>query len=149
MDEGRRGDEPLGLQDAIDAGLGDERLLGIGEGNGHLSRRELRLVQRPLDNLVADLVRDAVPDASRSRLAVFERLEATRRIAVEPGVERRLWDADLVEGTSDRQVRGLDGADDLELFGCGVSHSISSPSAITLFLSRRFSRVTSASASLS
>ena len=77
----------------------------------------VRLVQSPFDNLVADLVRDAVPDASRSRLAVFERLEATRRIAVEPGIERRLWDADLDKRASDRQVRGLDGADDLELFG--------------------------------
>jgi transposase len=37
-----------------------------------------------------------------------------------------------------------DHRDDLELLGCGVSHSPSSPSAITLFLSRRFSRVTSA-----
>ena len=66
----------------------------------------VRLVQSPFDNLVADLVRDAV-----------ERLEATRRIAVEPGIERRLWDADLDKRASDRQVRGLDGADDLELFG--------------------------------
>ena len=42
------------------------------------------------------------------------------------------------------QVRLLDGPDDLELFGCGVPHSSSPPSAIMLFLSRRFSSVRSA-----
>ena len=63
------------------------------------------------------------------------------------GVTLNARNADLVEGLPDRQVRGLDGADDLELLGCRISQVMSSPSAITLFLSRRFSRVTSASAS--
>src|SRR3979409_2454755 len=43
----------------------------------------------------------------------------------------------------------LDEADDLQLFCGRISHSPSSPSAVTLFLSRRFSRVRSATTSLS
>src|SRR3546814_20574571 len=43
-----------------------------------------------------------------------------------------------------RQVRLLDGSDDLELLGCGIPHSSLSPSATMLFLSRRFSSVRSA-----
>src|ERR1700693_2995166 len=38
---------------------------------------------------------------------------------------------------------------DLQLLRGGVSHASSSPSAVTLFLSRRFSRVRSATTSLS
>ena len=98
-----RGDEPLGLQDAIDAGLGDEGLLASvkatatsrGESSG--SSRASSMI------LVADLVGDAVPDALRPRLAVFERVEAAGRVAVEPGVEGRLGNADLVERAPDRQ----------------------------------------------
>jgi len=148
-DEGRRRDQALGFQDAIDTGLGYEGFLGICEGDSHLARRKLWLFECPLDDLVAHLVGDAVPDALRPWLAIFERVEAAGCIAIEPCVEGRLGDTDLVERAPDRQVRGLDGADDLELLGCGISHAISSPSAITLFLSSRFSRVTSASASLS
>src|SRR5262249_35838266 len=66
-----------------------------------------------------------------------------------PGVEGRLRDTDPVECTPDWQVRGLDGADDFQLLGGGISHSPSSPSASTLFFRSLFSRVTSASASLS
>ena len=43
----------------------------------------------------------------------------------------------------------IDQPDDLELLRGGVSHASSSPSAVTLFLSRRFSRVRSATTSLS
>src|SRR5260221_677431 len=41
-------------------------------------------------------------------------------------------------------MRLLDQPDDLQLLGCGISHSSSPPSAIMLFLSRRFSRARSA-----
>jgi hypothetical protein len=100
-DKGRRGDEALSFQDAIDAGLGDEGLLGIGKGDGDLAWRELRFLQGPRDDLVADLVGDAVPDAPRSWLAILECVEAACRVAVEPGIEGRLGDADLVEGPPD------------------------------------------------
>src|SRR3981081_1060878 len=70
-------------------------------------------------------------------------------MTVEPSVKRRLWNADLRKRAADRQRRCLDSSNDLELLGCEISHAISSPSAITLFLSKRFSSVASASASLS
>src|SRR5690606_15340933 len=144
-----RGNEATRLQEAIDAGFRDERALTVGEGDGDLTRRAVGLVEGKLDDPLAHAIGNAVPDAAWLRPMILEGIEAAGRIAIEPGVEGRLGDTDLVERAPDWEVRGLDGADDLELFGCGVSHSPSSPSAITLFLSRRFSRVTSASASLS
>src|SRR5258708_19692696 len=44
-------------------------------------------------------------------------------------------------------MRLLDQPDDLGLLGCRVSHASSSPSPLMLFLSRRFSRVRSATTS--
>jgi hypothetical protein len=52
----------------------------------------------------------------------------------------RAWPASALH----RQMRCFDEPDDLQLLGCGVSHSSSPPSPIMLFLSRRFSRVRSA-----
>src|SRR5205823_5327174 len=62
-------------------------------------------------------------------------------------VKRGPWNAELLQGSANRQVGLLDQADDLGLFGCGVSHAASPPSPIMLFLSRRFSRVRSATTS--
>jgi hypothetical protein len=98
----RRGDEPLGLQDAIDAGFGDEGLLGVGEGDGNLARREFRPIECPLDELVADLLGDAVPDALWPRLAVYQGVETAGCVAIKPGVERRPGNADLVERAPNR-----------------------------------------------
>src|SRR5690606_5608438 len=123
--------------------------LGIGEGDGDFAGRELRLLECAGDDPVADLVGDAVPDALRLWFAVFERVEAAGRIAAKPSVGGGLGDADLVEGAPNRQEWGLDRSHDVEPFGGEVSHSPSSPSEITLFLSRRFSCVPSARASLS
>src|SRR5918997_1227455 len=63
-------------------------------------------------------------------------------------VEGRLWDADLGQGLTDGQMGLLDQADDLDLLGSRIPHAPSSPSPIMLFLSRRFSRVRSATTSL-
>src|ERR1700730_245486 len=67
----------------------------------------------------------------------------------EPSIEvkRGSRDAELLQRALDRQGRLLDQPDDLGLLGCGVSHASPSPSAIMLFLSRRFSSVTSATTS--
>src|SRR3546814_5321235 len=61
-----------------------------------------------------------------------------------PTVERPAGDAELVQRAFGGQVRLLDDPDDLELYGCGIPHSSSPPSAIMLFFSRRFSSVKSA-----
>src|SRR3546814_15934801 len=66
------------------------------------------------------------------------------KITVIPTVERPAGDAELVQRAFGGQVRLLDDPDDLELFGCGIPHSSSPPSAIMLFFSRRFSSVRSA-----
>src|SRR5271165_5545275 len=69
------------------------------------------------------------------------------RTKAEPAIERGSRDAELFQRAFDRQGRLLDQPDDLGLLGCGVSHASSPPSAIMLFLSRRFSRVSSATTS--
>src|SRR6478609_8338070 len=67
--------------------------------------------------------------------------------AIIPAIEGRPWNAELVEGLPGRQMRLFDKPNDFQFLRGGISHSSSPPSAIMLFLSRRFSRVRSASAS--
>lgn len=71
-DEGRAGDEALGLQQPINTGFRDKGLLAIGERDSHFARAEFRLVERVCDDLLTDLVGDAVPDAFGSSLAILE-----------------------------------------------------------------------------
>src|ERR1700737_1013807 len=68
-------------------------------------------------------------------------------IEIVPAVEGVPWNAELLQRAAHRQGRLLDQPDDLGLLGCGVSHASPSPSAIMLFLSRRFSSVSSATTS--
>src|SRR5829696_105108 len=95
-------------------------------------------------DLAPDLLGDAVPDAPRPGRTVAQSLRPAGSVKIVPAVERGPWDAELLQGSANRQVGLLDQADDLGLFGCGVSHAASPPSPIMLFLSRRFSRVRSA-----
>src|ERR1700756_4105991 len=62
-------------------------------------------------------------------------------------IEGRPWDAELLQRPLEREGRLLDQLDDLEFLRRGVSHPSSSPSPVTLFLSRRFSSVSSATTS--
>ena len=57
--------------------------------------------------------------------------------------------ADLFQRPPHRQGGLLDELDDLKLLGGRVPHATFSPSAVTLFLSRRFSSVSSATTSFS
>src|SRR5829696_10191681 len=98
-------------------------------------------------DLAPDLLGDAVPDAPRPGRTVAQSLRPAGSVKIVPAVERGPWDAELLQGSANRQVGLLDQADDLGLFGCGVSHAASPPSPIMLFLSRRFSRVRSATTS--
>ena len=66
----------------------------------------------------------------------------------EPSIEvERGPDAEFLQCAFDRQGRLPEQPDNLGFLGYGVSHSSSSPSPITFFLSRRFSRVGSATTS--
>src|SRR4029079_11601339 len=70
-----------------------------------------------------------------------------RRDIDHPAVKRGTGYAKLVQRAFGRQMRLLDQPDDLGLLGCRVSHASSSPSPLMLFLSKRFSRVRSATTS--
>src|SRR5665213_4050142 len=78
---------------------------------------------------------------------VGQRFRPTLAISIVPAVERGARDAELFQRALGRQVRLLDQLDDLGLFGGRISHASSSPSPFMLFLSRRFSRVRSATTS--
>src|SRR5437763_1949946 len=103
--------------------------------------------QRQVDDLGPDLLGNAVPDAPRPGRTVAQSLRPAGSVKIVPAVKRGPWNAELLQGSANRQVGLLDQADDLGLFGCGVSHAASPPSPIMLFLSRRFSRVRSATTS--
>src|SRR5215475_10724925 len=70
-------------------------------------------------------------------------------VQVVPTVEGGTRNADLFQGTPYRQGGLLDQPNDLKLLSGGVPHVASSPSAVTLFLSSRFSSVSSATTSFS
>src|SRR5690606_14810724 len=104
---------------------------------------------RHVDDLDLDFGADAVPHPVRSGRTVLQRLRAAFDVEFIPAIEGAPRNAELIQRLLCRKVRLLDDLDDLELLGCGVSHSSSPPSAIMLFLSRRFSSVRSATASFS
>src|SRR6202140_4195816 len=135
------------LQQPIDRSLRDKVLLLVGEAHSQLSRRQLRNLQRQSDDLAADIIGDAIPDTIWSGTAVAQRLGPALSVSVIPAVERGAGDAELVQCALGRQMRLLDQLDDLGLLGCRISHASSSPSPLMLFLSRRFSRVRSATTS--
>src|ERR1700743_425041 len=78
---------------------------------------------------------------------IGQRLRPSRTIAIVPSVEGGAGNAELFQRALGRQTRLLDQLDDLGLLGCRISHASSSPSPLMLFLSRRFSRVRSATTS--
>src|SRR6185312_5193825 len=73
--------------------------------------------------------------------------DATLAVTVIPAIKRGARDAELVQRALGRQMGLLDQLDDLGLFGRRIPHASSSPSPFMLFLSRRFSRVRSATTS--
>src|SRR6478752_496860 len=131
----------------IDRRLRDKIPVLVGEAHGQFARRQLRMLQRQVDDLTSDIVRDAIPDPVWPRPMVSQRLDRTFTVAVVPAIECSPRDAELVQRALGRQMRLLDQLDDLGLLGRGIPHASSSPSPFMLFLSRRFSRVKSATTS--
>src|SRR5262249_2416155 len=78
---------------------------------------------------------------------IFQSLRPTGAMKIIPVVKRGPGNAELPQHASDRQMRLLDQPDDLDLLGCGVSHSPSPPSANMLLLSSRNSSPCSATTS--
>src|ERR1700728_2078618 len=141
--------KPMVFQEPINGGLGHKAALRVREVDGELTRRQARLLKGQIDDRRPDLVRDLVPDPPRSRLAIFQSFDPALLVTAVPFVERRSRDPDRRQCPTDRERRLFHQFDDLELFGCGISHEASSPSPRTLFLSKRFSIRTSARVSLS
>jgi hypothetical protein len=69
----------MGRQQAVDRGFGDEGALPAGEAHRQLARRRLGLGQRQVDEAIAHLLGDAVPDALGPRRPVLERAPPDRR----------------------------------------------------------------------
>src|SRR4051812_23387029 len=135
------------LEQAVDRSLRHKVLSPLGESHPQPARRQLRLPQSQVDDLAPDLLGDAVPAPPRPGRTVAQSLRPAGSVKIVPAVKRGPWNAELLQGSANRQVGLLDQADDLGLFGCGVSHAAFPPSPIMLFLSRRFSRVRAATTS--
>src|SRR5205085_8478316 len=75
------------LEQAVDRGLGDEVALAIGKAHGQLARRQRRLLDRQLDDVLAHVIGDAVPDAVRPRRAIGQRLRPAVTVSVVPAVK--------------------------------------------------------------
>src|SRR3954470_8611418 len=95
----------------------------------------------------ADVIWGAVPHPIRA--AIVQRLWPSSLIKIAPSIKRGSWDSDLLQRPPNRQMGLLDELDDLQLLCGRISHSPSPPSPVTLFLRTRFSRVRSATTSLS
>ena len=61
------GDQVVGLQQAVNRGLGHEVALLVRKAHGQLPRGEFGLLERQLDDLIMDGRRDAMPSAYRCR----------------------------------------------------------------------------------
>jgi hypothetical protein len=58
------------LEQAVDRGFRDEVLALVNEAHGQLTRRQLRRLQRQRDDLIANVIWNAVPDAVRPRAVI-------------------------------------------------------------------------------
>src|SRR5204862_2889162 len=123
-DEGWAGNQIVGLEQPIDGRFRDKITFCIGEAGGQLAWRQLRHLQRHGEDALAYSIGDAVPDAIWPRRLIFERLRSAGTIPVVPAVERRWADAQYLQGSSGRQMRLLDQADDLELLGAGAARRV-------------------------
>src|SRR5271170_8063042 len=68
------------------------------------SRRQLWELQRQVDDLAADIVRDAIPDAVRSSAMVGQRFRPAVTIAIIPSVKGGAGNTELVQRALGRQV---------------------------------------------
>jgi hypothetical protein len=58
--------------------------VSVGEPHGQLARRQLRKLQRQVDDLTSHILRDAIPDAIGPGPVVGQRFNAALTIAVIP-----------------------------------------------------------------
>src|SRR5208282_5373332 len=149
QDEGGTGDQVVRLQEPVNRGFRDEVLLAVDERDGQLPRRQLRLFECELEHRLSNRSGELVPYLPWRRGPILEVFIMAGSIAIVPAIKGGPWDAELSQGPPYRQRRLLDQPEDLQLLGGGVPHISDSPSPSTLFLSTRFSIISSASSSLS
>jgi hypothetical protein len=61
--------------------------LFVGKAHRQLPRRQFRNIQREVDDLAADIVRNPIPDTIWSRTVVSQRLGPTRTVSFIPAVK--------------------------------------------------------------
>jgi hypothetical protein len=70
------------LQKPIDTGFGNVGSFSVRERDGNLARAEIGLFKSQLNDLLADLIWNAVPDAFGLRPVIFQRIEAAHCITI-------------------------------------------------------------------
>ena len=113
-DEGRAGDQIMGLQRAIHCGFRHKVAFLIRERHGQLARRQLRLFQGEVDNLALHLVRNTVPDVLWLGRLILQPSLTALQIPVVPAIERGAGNAQLGQRQACRQMALLDQPDDLQ-----------------------------------
>jgi hypothetical protein len=97
----------LGFQQAVRGGFRGEVALLIREAHRQLSGREFWLIERQLEDLLPHLIRDAVPDPTGPRRAVLQGVPSAGLEQIVPPVEGGSWEAELLQGAADRQIRRM------------------------------------------
>src|SRR3546814_14711462 len=77
------------------------------------------------DDLLLDIIADAVPHPPRGRWPILQRLRPALEVAVVPALDGPARYAQLLQRALGRQVPLLDDPNDLQLLGCGLHHSSS------------------------
>ena len=100
----RAGDQVVGLEQLVNRGFRHEVALFVGEAHGQFAGAEVGRLQRHLDDLVLDVVADAVPHPARRRRFILQCFRPAFEVAVVPAVEGPAGDAELIQRALGRQA---------------------------------------------
>src|SRR5262249_61892225 len=89
------------LQEPINGGFRHKAALYVGEVDGALTRRQVRLLKGQIDDGRFDLVRDLIPDPPRSSPAIPQSFDPALLLAAVPVAERPPEDADGTQRPGD------------------------------------------------
>ena len=126
--EGRTGNQIMGLEKPVYRALRNKITLGIRERYRSRARAPLRSVQSPRDQPVADLIGATMPRACRPWRFVCQGVAPLKTVTLLPAVEWGSRHTEHGQCLLGAKVRALHKSDDLKLLAGRVSHSSSSPS---------------------
>src|SRR5690554_6252341 len=89
--KGRAGDQVVALENAVNAGVGDEVAFGVGDMPGQLARRLVRSLESELNHLLAYRIGNTVPEPAWPRRLVRQSGGSCYPIPSVPAVERPAW----------------------------------------------------------